>query len=270
MSREKEQELRRRVCQEARSWEFTREGSDRHRAILAAYNAIRPLPGGYRMQESDPWCAAFVSAVGERCGLGSVLLPECSCERMLALYRARGRTVQSSRVQPGDLVFYDWDKDGKADHVGLVLDAETMGAHVIEGNHGDAVSTRRVVFGNPNLLALVSPDYGAAARTGAAGTAGSKSASKSAAGAGQEPRVEPAFRKAPVLRRGRRGEAVVILQQALELRGFLCGLWGADGVFGPDTERALLDFQRSRGLEPDGVVGPVTWTALLSPQWDSQ
>jgi hypothetical protein len=37
------------------------------------------------------------------------------------------------------------------------------------------------------------------------------------------------------------------------------------GFFGPVTEEAVTAFQRSRGLEPDGEVGPNTWNALFAP-----
>jgi peptidoglycan hydrolase-like protein with peptidoglycan-binding domain len=39
---------------------------------------------------------------------------------------------------------------------------------------------------------------------------------------------------------------------------------GADGRFGPGTRAAVVAFQRRRGLDPDGIVGPLTWTALFS------
>jgi murein L,D-transpeptidase YcbB/YkuD len=37
----------------------------------------------------------------------------------------------------------------------------------------------------------------------------------------------------------------------------------SDGDFGPKTETAVKAFQKRSGLEPDGVVGPLTWAALL-------
>lgn len=35
-----------------------------------------------------------------------------------------------------------------------------------------------------------------------------------------------------------------------------------DGIFGPETERGVLDLQRRLGLQADGVCGPQTWEAL--------
>jgi Transglycosylase-like domain/Putative peptidoglycan binding domain len=57
-----------------------------------------------------------------------------------------------------------------------------------------------------------------------------------------------------VVKRGDRGDAVRKIQTALGI--------GADGVFGPVTERAVKAFQRSKGLLVDGIVGPQTRAAL--------
>ena len=55
---------------------------------------------------------------------------------------------------------------------------------------------------------------------------------------------------APLLKKGSRGPAVAAAQQALGIP--------ADGVFGPQTRRAVKAFQRAHGLVPDGVIGPLT------------
>jgi peptidoglycan hydrolase-like protein with peptidoglycan-binding domain len=57
------------------------------------------------------------------------------------------------------------------------------------------------------------------------------------------------------MRRGDTGELVTELQQRL-------GMPDGQAVFGPQTEAAVREFQRSRGMVPDGIVGPKTWVAL--------
>jgi hypothetical protein len=58
------------------------------------------------------------------------------------------------------------------------------------------------------------------------------------------------------LRRGDRGNAVETLQRALAALGFATG--EPDGVFGQLTQAAVIDFQQSNNLDPDGVVGTDT------------
>ena len=58
-----------------------------------------------------------------------------------------------------------------------------------------------------------------------------------------------------VLRKGARGEGVKLMQEALGI--------GADGVFGPGTERALKEWQEANGLTADGIAGPATLGELL-------
>jgi len=64
----------------------------------------------------------------------------------------------------------------------------------------------------------------------------------------------------PTLRSGSRGSSVTDLQIRLRNAGFDPG--GIDGIFGPRTRSAVIAFQRSKGLTPDGIVGINTWTAL--------
>ena len=50
------------------------------------------------------------------------------------------------------------------------------------------------------------------------------------------------------------------VQTALKNAGFDPGSF--DGKIGPRTRQAIKDFQKSKGLVPDGVVGPKTWANL--------
>ncbi|MBT5579294.1 MAG: hypothetical protein HOJ56_03185 [Acidimicrobiaceae bacterium] len=57
-----------------------------------------------------------------------------------------------------------------------------------------------------------------------------------------------------------RGDDVTDLQQRLGSLGFDAGY--VDGIFGPDTESALRNFQHNQAVTPDGVVGPDTVVAF--------
>ena len=58
-----------------------------------------------------------------------------------------------------------------------------------------------------------------------------------------------------LLKRGTRGPAVARVQRALRIQ--------ADGIFGPQTRRAVRAFQKRHGLLVDGIVGPQTRKALF-------
>ena len=64
------------------------------------------------------------------------------------------------------------------------------------------------------------------------------------------------FMRRPMIR----GEDVAELQSRLNSLGFDSGK--ADGIFGPDTEKAVIDFQHNRHLAEDGKVGPEVVTEI--------
>jgi peptidoglycan hydrolase-like protein with peptidoglycan-binding domain len=64
------------------------------------------------------------------------------------------------------------------------------------------------------------------------------------------------------LRRGDRGGQVADLQQMLIDAGYDIGSGGADGIFGGDTEAAVIQFQSDQGLDADGLAGDNTIAAL--------
>ena len=63
-----------------------------------------------------------------------------------------------------------------------------------------------------------------------------------------------------VLSVGARGQNVIRVQERLKQFGYLTG--ETDGIFGDETYRAVLWFQRRNGLIMDGRVGPATAEAL--------
>ncbi|HHY83640.1 MAG TPA: peptidoglycan-binding protein [Clostridiales bacterium] len=56
------------------------------------------------------------------------------------------------------------------------------------------------------------------------------------------------------------GPDVVFLQRVLASAGYNVG--PIDGIYGPRTMQAVIDFQTDNGLVPDGIVGPMTWAAI--------
>lgn len=66
----------------------------------------------------------------------------------------------------------------------------------------------------------------------------------------------------PTVRYGSKGNYVCVAQDALNALGFTTG--GLDGVFGTQTRNAVSSFQSRNGLSADGILGPNTWSRLMS------
>jgi len=283
-----EHDLRQRVCDQAKSWLGRNEMDGSHREIIDVYNRGRP-PGSYKMTYTDPWCAAFVSAVGMACGLEGIILPSVGCDDMIAKYRAVGHWIEADDypAQPGDLIFYDWqdsgagDNQGSSDHVGLVVDVDGNLFTVIEGNYSDAVKRRYVYRDAQSIRGFAAPDYAWEAALETAVEPGTATVSTPDTTAtvvtdtnvGDKP--EPATTCAPVLpilREGDESEAVRSAQRLLIARGFPCGgSWSGrylrelpDGEFGPKTKSSVLAFQDQQDLPETGEIDGATWVALIT------
>ncbi len=66
----------------------------------------------------------------------------------------------------------------------------------------------------------------------------------------------------PTLRKGARGNITKLLQEKLVKLGYNTN--GVDGIFGSGTYSAVREFQKTRGLSADGIVGQNTWRKLLN------
>lgn len=164
------QELRGHLVKTAREWLGYSEANGKFKGIIDLYNTQRPLPRGYAVQYDDEWCATYVTAVGIQAGLHDIILGECSCSRMIELYRAKGLWQERDDYRPevGDIIMYYW-KDGKdyattdctkpPNHVGIVAARDGNTITVIEGNKGEAVAYRTVQVNGRYIRGYCRPDY---------------------------------------------------------------------------------------------------------------
>ncbi len=66
----------------------------------------------------------------------------------------------------------------------------------------------------------------------------------------------------PLVRDGNQGTNVRTVQHLVTHHGHTTAV---DGIFGPNTEREVRNFQQAEGLAVDGIVGPNTWAELVVP-----
>ena len=162
-----ELELRNKVVDVMRGWLGWSEANGKFRSIIDLYNTQRPLPRGYAVQYDDEWCATTVTAAGMAAGLHDIIFGECSCSKMIELYRAAGRWEENDayRPEPGDIIMYDWQDTGKgdntggADHVGIVEKVVGNTITIIEGNKGEAVARRTLAVNGRYIRGYCLPDY---------------------------------------------------------------------------------------------------------------
>lgn len=158
---------REKVVNIAKSWVGFNEADGSHKQILAVYNNHRPLAQGYVVKYYDAWCATFVSAVMIKAGLTTIAPTECSCPRMINLYKKLGRWVEADNHAPsiGDIVMYDWqdsgsgDNQGNPDHVGIVVGVSGNTLTIIEGNINNAVGYRKLQVNGRYIRGYCCPDY---------------------------------------------------------------------------------------------------------------
>lgn len=91
--------------------------------------------------------------------------------------------------------------------------------------------------------------------------AGTAPASDNPPAAEASPKEDPLYYPYRMIDKSMSGTDVAVLQAILTARGYYTG--PLDGLFGEALDTAVRKFQREHDLEPDGVVGPLTWAELL-------
>lgn len=155
------------IIKQAKSWLGYKESNGTHKKIIDVYNAHKPLARGYKVKYTDEWCATFVSAVAIKLGYTDIIPTECSCQKMIELLKAKGRWVENENRTPnvGDIIFYDWNDNGKgdnkgfADHVGYVEKVSKKTITVIEGNYNESVKRRKIAVNDKYIRGYGVPKY---------------------------------------------------------------------------------------------------------------
>ena len=125
----------------AQSYLGVEMGSAEHKKIVDAYNSVNPKPVGYTAKYSDDWCDVFVTTVFQQAGLSSLIGRECGVQRHIGIMQQKG--IWQGKVLPkaGDVITFDWDGGGFADHIGIVESVKDGVVTTIEGNSSPYTSS---------------------------------------------------------------------------------------------------------------------------------
>ena len=98
-----------------------------------------PYWSWYGFNSRVEWCACFVSWCYGQAGLSEPRFAACQSQG-IPWFTSHGQWGARGyeNIAPGDAIFFDWDLDGSADHVGLVIGRDESRVYTVEGNSGDA------------------------------------------------------------------------------------------------------------------------------------
>ena len=98
-----------------------------------------PYWSWYGFDSRVAWCACFVSWCYGQAGVSEPRFAACQSQGV-PWFTSHGQwgVRGYENIAPGDAIFFDWDLDGSADHVGLVIGTDGNRVYTVEGNSGDA------------------------------------------------------------------------------------------------------------------------------------
>ena len=188
------------------------------------------------------WCAMFVSWVFHHAGhpLGHIQTKNGihHCQSAHNYYKEKGKIT--SNPQPGDIVIYDWEGNGYADHIGIFIKWTNAAQTAIEAwegntstsNNSDGGGVMKRIRSRNLIKSFINP------------------------GVYTDTHVTPV----PVsLSKGARGSTVTQIQKNLYEIGYTIEI---DGWFGNETETLLKDYQTKNAMNPTGISDAVTTGAL--------
>lgn len=216
--------------------------------------------GSYYKNNNKPWCAYFISWCARKAGIPTSVIKDNASAQLFTnstIGKFGGKFYLKGNVTPqvGDIVYYDWNKNGSSDHVEIVISVNTSNntftslggntkgdSSTVEGvhRHSNYSFTRSDVFGfeRPNY-SNVPPewifDINNAPKCSSTRWIGFGSVTS--------------------------GDDVKWVQYALN-EANNAGLT-VDGVWGTNSKNATIALQKKYGLKQDGQAGKATINKLV-------
>jgi Putative peptidoglycan binding domain/CHAP domain len=188
------------------------------------------------------WCAMFVSWVFHHANhpLGNIQTKNGihHCQSAHNYYKEKGKLT--ANPEPGDIVIYDWEGNGHADHIGIFIRWTSTAKTAIEAYEGNTSTSNNSDGGSVmirtrahNLIkSFINP------------------------GVYTETAVTPV---ATILSKGARGSFVTQIQKYLYDIGYTIEI---DGWFGKQTEDLLKEYQSKNVMAVTGMADALTIGAL--------
>lgn len=186
---------------------------------------------------SGNWCACFASCIVIMAEAKCAGLPGVYCPTMRDAGVAAGAAVSIASAKAGDIAYFNWDTNTRADHVGIVesVDANARTITSIDGNVSNSVGRRTRKWGE--VLTIVRPTY----------------------------KAESVIEAAKLLVDGIRGKLTVsALQRSLKKKGYYSAT--IDGVFGVKTATALQKYLAKLGYYTRAIDGDFGYYSVVALQ----
>lgn len=200
------------------------------------------------------WCVIFLWWCFKQAGASELFYGggKCaSCSVLMGWAKTRGQWV-TKNYAVGDLLLYDWNGDGRPEHIGICTAVNGSYLTAIEGNtalgnnsDGGEVMVRS--RNKSNVIGAFRPKYASATTPAKTENNGGK-----------------IMLELSELSNGSKGTQVRTLQRLLKSIGIgTASSLKIDGDFGPATKAALLSYQKAEKLTADGICGAKTWARLI-------
>lgn len=205
------------------------------------------MPGDYA------WCAHYVSEVLRYVGVKNMY--DTSCTRLQAKMDASVEWSEPDDMQPGDILFFDWDKIIEPlplDHVAIVVDYDAKSGKItyVNGNGSSSLLVTKQTMNINSKYIQYWMRY-----------VGDQSVKPI-------PKPDPIPTPEKVMCRveleqlsfGCKSPSVETMQNLLADVGYELDV---DGIFGDETKEVLAKFQEEYKLDVDSICGCQTWKALI-------